>query len=449
MLSAMYPSFSGFVNLVLLEEDVEHANIDILRQFERSVFGFSEGLEAQRFEDSQWTPLTWPEGHALYRLRMARTPKTDAQLTDLRRQKLKYAIHNEKAMRAAVALAAGPESINAARETTVATNNTAVEPAQAMGVQVDEIDVDVGLMRPVVPHTIWEAGRLAPGDAAVVFKAGANWMGVHKHVIQSVKECMTRAVFGKSVEGFTGKSKSKYIQLNRGNQYIFASFYDWDDNELVFVYYGNMVTDSEISGTMKTEERRLRNEAYEVSDAKIKAIEMQCILDDVSFAEDGTCRRNVRSVKWCDGRACHGRTLMYEEPFMTTSDPSRVCDSIDLCELCFEDPEERQKFGHVPMTSALMQFRPVCSFCDEPMRLDCESFLLDCKCQFQNVCSRECVLEHGMDPTQLGVKQVKTVRLRGYRGGSAHPIFSTRVLWQFSAERRRAAILRVGLFAPQ
>jgi len=311
----------------------------------------------------------------------------------------------------------------------------------ANGEQVDEIDVDVGMMTPVVPGRMWRAGMLEPGDAAVVRRASAHWMRVPDHVIQRVKECMTRAVFGRPVDGFAGKVVSRYIRLNRGTQCILASLDDVDDNGSVFVYYGNMLADTEIATTMGDEEQRRLTAAHETADAARRAAAMQRIVNDVSVAEDGSRRRNVRSSKLCDGRACRGRRLMYEEPFVTTSDPSRVRDSIDLCEPCFEDPDERKRCNDIPMVSALMQFRPECCFCHEPVQLDCESFVLDCQLgHFQNACSRECVLEHGLDPTLLGVKQVNTVRLQGYRGGTAHPILSTRVLRQFSAERRLAAM---------
>ena len=387
MTSIMHPSFSRFENLETLEKDIATANIGMLKLFERRLFGSSESEDLE---------------------------------IDLRRQKLNCAICNERTRRAAVAWTAGP--------------------AQVIDVQVDEIDVDVGMLWPVVPDRIWRGGLLASSDAAVVREACTNWMGVENSVVQSVKECMTRAVFGMTVDGFSGRANPTYIILRRGTQCVFAKLHARDVYGPVSVYYGNMATDTDTARGMKDAEQRRITAAHERAEAARKAAAMQSIVDDVSVAEDGICRRNVHRCKMCDGRACRSRRLMYEEPFMTTSDPSRVRDSIDLCELCFDDPEGQKQCDGVAMASALMQFRPMCCLCDEPVQLDCEYFVLDCQFDhFQNACSKECVLKHGLDPTRLGVKQVNTVRLTGHRGGTAHPILSTRVIRKFSVERRRDA----------
>ena len=104
----------------------------------------------------------------------------------------------------------------------------------------DEYPVDVGAMTPVIPNFIWEVGLLAPGNAAVVLTASKDWAGVHDDVIQRVKACMTIAVLGRPGcpgDGFRGTREGDYIELKRGNQYIWAR---WDAQKTVTVYYGRL-----------------------------------------------------------------------------------------------------------------------------------------------------------------------------------------------------------------
>ena len=117
-----------------------------------------------------------------------------------------------------------------------------MDAQRASQVQVEEIDVDIDAMTPEVPNRIWVVGVLAPGDAETVHEASRDWGGVHDDVIHMVKTCMTKAVFGRPVDGFSGTCYEDYIQLKRGKQYIFAK---WDNHKTVSVYYGHF--DKEIT----------------------------------------------------------------------------------------------------------------------------------------------------------------------------------------------------------
>lgn len=103
---------------------------------------------------------------------------------------------------------------------------------------VQDVHVDVdGMIQ--VADGVWKAGELASDSAAIVCQAGANWFGVHDDVIDQVKDCLTRAVFGRRVDGFQGVDFCDYIRLQRGKQYIFASWDKLGTSNVVKVYYGH------------------------------------------------------------------------------------------------------------------------------------------------------------------------------------------------------------------
>ena len=103
--------------------------------------------------------------------------------------------------------------------------------------QVEEINVNVDMMTTVVSNCIWESCILAPRDAADVLEAGMNWMGVDIEVINRVKACMTMAVFGRLIDKITAIGRKDYIELQHGNQYIFAV---WDHPSIVRLCYGHI-----------------------------------------------------------------------------------------------------------------------------------------------------------------------------------------------------------------
>lgn len=63
-----------------------------------------------------------------------------------------------------------------------------------------------------------------------------------------VKTCMTKAVFGRPVDGFSLTGHEDYIQLKRGKQYIFSR---WDKHKTVSVYYGHFDKEINITNNIK------------------------------------------------------------------------------------------------------------------------------------------------------------------------------------------------------